>query len=204
MAEPAQARAPSRSADPAGEDRRRVTTSRNAGEIDGQHDGLPGSPARNLTKSERLKQSHAERPDVRGSGTVFTPVFRSTGRRVAAHRAFAGATDRVAGQFDWSPTTRMSPPSGSPAPVSAVQERQRVQTRHEHLSRFVFRQGVGQQQLSQRLVGVLHDGVQVGQSLQAGIRPTPACEGGAGEQGRQPSSIAAAVIPPALDRREPA
>ena len=147
------------------------------GEIGRQHDGFPGlAQARRRTASERFEQADAERPDVTGSGTAAVPGFRRIvhGGCVGAHRTFTDATDRVACQLqlisNHQDVCRLQLALHQ---VSAVQERQCVQGRQQHFSRFVVRQGAVQQQLRKSLVGVLHDGVQMGQPVQLAPAPLP-------------------------------
>jgi hypothetical protein len=57
--------------------------------------------------------------------------------------------------------------------MSAVQELQCVEGRLQHFSRFIVRQGAVSQQLRKSLVGVLHNGVQIGQPVQLAPAPFP-------------------------------
>src|SRR5205823_9492427 len=96
------------------------------------------------------------------------------GGRVSAHRACIDVTYRVARQLQLiSNNQDVCRLQLALHQISAVQKRQCVQGRQQHLSRFVVRQGAVLQQLRKSLVGVLHNGVQIGQSVQLAPAPFP-------------------------------
>jgi hypothetical protein len=94
------------------------------------------------------------------------------GGRVGARHEFTDPTDRVARQLqlisNYQDVCRLQVALQQ---VPAVQKRQCVQGRDEHFSRFVLREGALLQQLRKRLVGVLHDAIEVRQPIQ--LAPAP-------------------------------